>query len=76
MWRRVIASTVSVAGLVLVAPALAAPGDLVLASSSATGTKGNAESIQVDVSADGSAAAFATLATNFDPADTDSVFDV
>lgn len=51
-------------------------GDITLASTSATGTKGNDVSDNPDLSADGAKVAFASAATNFDPADTDSVFDV
>src|SRR5919109_4368132 len=56
--------------------ALAAPGDITLASTSDTGVKGNADSSDPSLSADGTKVAFGSLATNLDPADTDSTHDV
>jgi Tol biopolymer transport system component len=55
---------------------VAAPGDVVLASTSDLGIKANDDSTQVSVSADGSKVAFTSTATNLDPADTDEVPDV
>jgi Tol biopolymer transport system component len=48
-------------------------GDLVLASTSDAGVKGNAHSRQPSLSADGTIVAFDSYATNLDPADTDSL---
>ena len=55
------------------APAVAAPGDITLASTSDTGVKGNGDSTEPSLSADGTKVAFGSSATNLDPADTDSV---
>jgi len=53
------------------------PGDLVLVSASAGGEPGNgSSSYGVSTSANGRYVAFASMATNFDPADTDAVVDV
>ncbi len=60
----------------LVGAALAAPGDLTLVSTSDTGIKGNGDSGDSSLSADGTRVAFGSSATNLDPADTDSFFDV
>jgi Tol biopolymer transport system component len=53
-----------------------APGDLVLASTSATGVKGNGTSSGPMLSGDGTMVVFTSGATNLDPADTDSDTDV
>src|ERR671923_90925 len=50
--------------------ALAAPGDITLASTSDTGVKGNAYSSEPILSADGTRVAFWSFATNLDPGDT------
>src|SRR5664280_3866929 len=53
------------------------PGDLVLVSASSGGEPGNgSSSYGVSTSANGRYVAFASMATNFDPADTDAVVDV
>ena len=62
--------------LLLAGTALAAPGDLTLASTSADGVKGDSGSSQSDLSADGTRIAFSSGATNFDPGDTDNFGDV
>ena len=51
-------------------------GEIVLASTSDTGIKGNGSSFNPSLSADGSTVAFDSLATNLDPADSESFFDV
>ena len=51
-------------------------GDVTLASTSDTGTKANDESFGTEISADGNTVAFASVATNLDPADTDAEPDV
>jgi uncharacterized repeat protein (TIGR01451 family) len=51
-------------------------GDLVLASTSDTGIKGNGDSSEAILSADGTAVAFPSVATNLDPSDTDIHDDV
>jgi uncharacterized repeat protein (TIGR01451 family) len=51
-------------------------GDIVLASTSDTGTKGNSISLGASLSADGTGVSFYSYATNLDPADTDSPADV
>jgi Tol biopolymer transport system component len=56
--------------------ALAAPGDITLASTSDAEVKGNADSSFTSVSADGAKVAFDSSATNLDPADTDTFSDV
>jgi uncharacterized repeat protein (TIGR01451 family) len=56
--------------------ALAAPGDLHLASASATGAPSDGEALVPSVSADGAMAAFFSTATNLHPADTDAGSDV
>lgn len=53
-----------------------ARGDIVLASTSSAGAKSNGSSFAGPLSADGGTVAFSSLATNFDPADTDLNFDV
>ena len=53
-----------------------ASGDLVLASASATGAKGNGNSYGPMLSGDGTMVVFTSGATNLDPADTDSDADV
>jgi Tol biopolymer transport system component len=56
--------------------ALAAPGDIMLASSSDGGVQGNFESAAADISADGRRVAFESKATNFDSLDTDLFQDI
>jgi hypothetical protein len=51
-------------------------GDITLASTSDSGVKGNGHSFFSSLSADGTKVAFVSVATNLDPADTDSVVDV
>ena len=72
-------------GLMLLCQALAAtgaaaataPGDLVLVSAAAGGEPGNGpSSYGLSTSADGRYVAFASMATNLDPGDTDTVVDV
>ena len=72
-------------GLMLLCQALAAtgaaaaapPGDLVLVSAAAGGEPGNGpSSYGLATSADGRYVAFASMATNLDPGDTDTVVDV
>lgn len=60
----------------LTSRATAAPGDIALASTSDLGIKGNDQSGPVSLSRDGKSIAFVSLATNLDPADTDSLPDV
>src|SRR5436309_4265671 len=50
-------------------------GQLVLASTSDDGTKGNGTSLDPTVSSDGGMVAFWSLATNLDPADDDATAD-
>ena len=75
-WRLSVFLTTVLISFALATSALAAPGDLTLASTSDAGIKGNAESALVSVSADGTKVAFISSATNLDPADTDAVRDV
>lgn len=56
--------------------AIAAPGDIILVSSSDDGVEGNSDSTRSDVSADGRFVAFDSKATNLDPLDTDSFEDI
>src|SRR5919108_71797 len=51
--------------------ALAAPGDITLASTSDSGTTGNDYSLDPSLSADGTVVAFWSFANNLDPGDTD-----
>ena len=53
-----------------------ATGDLTLASTSDAGVKGNGVSAGASLSADGTKLAFFSVATNLDPADTDSTNDI
>ena len=53
-----------------------ASGDIVLATTSDLGVKSNGLSYKASLSADGNLVAFYTDATNLDPADTDSDYDV
>ena len=53
-----------------------ATGTLTLASTSATGIKGNGYSSEASLSADGTKVAFRSSATNLDPGDIDDVYDV
>ncbi len=53
-----------------------ASGDLVLASASATGVKGNANSVGPMLSGNGTMVVFTSDATNLDPADLDTASDV
>jgi uncharacterized repeat protein (TIGR01451 family) len=66
----VLASVVAV--LSMAGQGLAASGDIVLASTSDTGTKGNGHSQLSSLSADGTRVAFHSGASNLDPADTDA----
>jgi uncharacterized repeat protein (TIGR01451 family) len=50
-------------------------GDIILASISGSGVKANRDSADPSLSADGTAVAFETSATNLDPGDTDSDID-
>lgn len=59
----------------LARPAAAAPGALVLASTSDTGVKGNDYSFSPVLSADGRTVSFTSQASNLDPADTDPLPD-
>jgi uncharacterized repeat protein (TIGR01451 family) len=73
------ASAVTLAAIVLAAradAALAAPGDLYLASATATGAASNGEALVPSVSGDGTRVAFFSTATNLHPADTDAGPDV
>jgi hypothetical protein len=56
--------------------AVAVPGDIMLASTSDAGTKGNGGSSTPSSSADGTKVAFYSTATNLDPADTDTLHDI
>jgi Tol biopolymer transport system component len=56
--------------MLLIARAAAAPGDLVLASTSAAGAKGNQDSMQPSLSANGTVVAFDSFATNLHAGDT------
>jgi hypothetical protein len=56
--------------------ALAVPGNITLASTSDAGIKGNNLSQGLFISADGTKVAFWSLATNFDPGDTDQFADI
>jgi hypothetical protein len=58
------------------AGALAAAGDIALASTSDTGTKGNSISQQPSLSGDGTRVAFFSQATNLDPGDADIRSDI
>jgi uncharacterized repeat protein (TIGR01451 family) len=51
-------------------------GDIVLASTSDTGVKGNNESFLPAISGDGGSVAFGSAARNLDPADTDTTEDI
>jgi hemolysin type calcium-binding protein/WD40 repeat protein len=62
--------------LIETAAALSVPGDITLASTSDTGIKGDSASFTPSLSADGTRVGFNSLATNLDPADTDSISDV
>jgi hypothetical protein len=57
-------------------PGLAQPGNIILASVSDSGMKGNSVSFSPTASADGTKVAFVSAATNLDPADTDRVVDI
>jgi Tol biopolymer transport system component len=50
--------------------------ELILASTAADGTKGNGYSVRPSISADGTKVVFDSTATNLDPADGDTNFDV
>jgi Tol biopolymer transport system component len=56
--------------------ATAAVGDITVVSTSDTGTKGNRESREPQISDDGTVVAFRSKARNLDPADTDGIFDI
>src|SRR5664279_1503256 len=65
------------AGMAAVAAAETVPGDLVLVSASTGGEPGNgSSSYGVSTSADGRYVAFASMATNFDTGDQDTVVEV
>jgi len=51
-------------------------GDLVLASSSDSGARGNAISIEPSLSSSGARVAFSSQANNLDPGDTDTITDI
>jgi uncharacterized repeat protein (TIGR01451 family) len=51
-------------------------GDIVLASTSDLGQKGNADSFSPAISADGTRVAFVSAASNLDPADGDNTYDI
>ena len=51
-------------------------GDITLASTSDTGVKGNSDSFGPSLSTDGTKVAFDSVASNLDPADTDTVVDI
>ena len=51
-------------------------GDITLASTSDGGVKSNGNSLRASLSADGTRVTFLSVATNLDPADTDSLLDV
>jgi uncharacterized repeat protein (TIGR01451 family) len=73
------ASALALAAAALAAPAgtaLAAPGELHLASATATGAASNGEALVPSVSGDGTLVAFFSTATNLHPADTDAGPDV
>jgi uncharacterized repeat protein (TIGR01451 family) len=62
--------------ILLVTGASAAPGDITLASTSDDGRKGDSDSTQASLSADGSVVAFDSFAMNLDPDDLDDMSDV
>ena len=62
--------------VLLVSGASAAPGDITLASTADDGTKGDSDSTQASLSADGSTVAFDSFAMNLDPGDPDDLSDV
>lgn len=62
--------------VVLAVGSWAAPGSVVLASTSDAGVKGNNNSEAPAASADGKRVAFSSTATNLDPGDADGLFDV
>jgi uncharacterized repeat protein (TIGR01451 family) len=73
------ASAVALATIALAAPAgtaMAAPGDLQLASATATGAASDGEALVPSVSGDGTRVAFFSTATNLHPADTDAGPDI
>jgi hypothetical protein len=75
--RAVMPSLVISMATMMAAPrALAAPGDITLASTSDAGVKGNDFSYIPSLSADGTKVALPSQATNLDPADTDSFVDI
>src|SRR3989304_4497796 len=75
--RRTAAALVVIAGLLMTpTEAEATSGAIVLASVSESMIKGNSNSFQPSLSADGTKVAFASSATTLDPADTDSVPDI
>ena len=51
-------------------------GELTLVSAGDDGTKGDLDSNSPSISADGTKVAFSSQASNLDPADTDSIFDI
>jgi Tol biopolymer transport system component len=77
-WRRLLTywSVSSIVVLALVGPAVAEPGDITLASTSDSETKGNSSSASPSLSADGTKVAFYSFATNLDPADVERTADI
>lgn len=73
---RAAATAIGIGVLAIASPASAAPGELILASTSDPGMKGNRDSFDVSVSADGATVAFRSFATNLHPDDTDAFSDV
>jgi Bacterial Ig domain/WD40-like Beta Propeller Repeat len=64
------------ASLVSTTPALAAPGDLTLASTSSAGVKGDRDSRNPSLTPDGTKVAFVSGATNLDASDMDLIPDI
>jgi Tol biopolymer transport system component len=60
-----------VATVSLLAPSVAGPGDITLASTTDSGEKGDLDSLDAALSANGTRVAFRSFATNLDPTDTD-----
>src|SRR5437773_2464689 len=71
-----LAATLVVLVLARTRTAAAATGDLALASTSEGGVKGNGASYLASLSADGTRVAFFSQATDLDPADADTEWDV
>jgi outer membrane protein OmpA-like peptidoglycan-associated protein len=62
--------------LIMALPASAAPGNITLASTSDSGTKGNGASTDVSLAGSGTKVAFRSTSTNLSPADTDTKADI